>query len=82
MYNIYGNDEKLNVAAMYLDKTTCDRFLWWYSVMKGSRLMRDWDTFKKKIFKRCQDMKEVKIYSKLTRLKQGTVDEYFSIYWS
>ena len=25
MYNIYGDDEKLNVAAMYMDKTvvTC-----------------------------------------------------------
>ena len=49
MYNIYGDDDKLNVAAMYVDKTTCDWFLWWDSTMKGGRLVRDWGTFKKKI---------------------------------
>ena len=24
MYNIYGDDDKLNVATMYMDETTCD----------------------------------------------------------
>ena len=79
MYNIYGDDDKLNVATMYMDKTACDWFLWWDSTMKGGRLVREWDMFKKKFFKRFQDMEEVEIYSKLTHLQQeGTVDEYFS----
>ena len=79
MYNIYGDDDKLNVAAMCMDKTACDRFLWWDSAMKGGRLVRDWDTFKKIFFKWFQDMEEVEIYSKLTRLQQeGTMDEYFT----
>ena len=26
MYNIYGDDDKLNVAAMYMDKTSCGWF--------------------------------------------------------
>ena len=47
--------------------------------MEEGRLVRDWDTFKKIFFKWFQDMEEVEIYSKLTRLQQeGTVDEYFS----
>ena len=47
--------------------------------MKGGRLVRDSDTFNKKIFKLFQDMEETKLYNKLTRLQQeGTVDEYFS----
>ena len=47
--------------------------------MKGGRLVRDWDTFKKKFFKRFQDLEEAKIYSKLILLQQeGIVDEYFS----
>ena len=79
MYNINGDDDKLNVAAMYMDKTACDWFLWRDSTMKGGRLVRDWDTFKKIFFKQFQDMEEAEIYSKLTRLQQeGTVDEYFS----
>ena len=79
MYNIYGDNDKLNVAAMYMDKTACDWFLWRDSTMKGGRLVRDWDTFKKIFFKQFQDMEEAEIYSKLTRLQQeGTVDEYFS----
>ena len=79
MYNIYDDDDKLNIASMYMDKTACDWFLWWDSTMKGGRLVRDWDTFKKYFFKRFQDMEEAEIYSKLTCLQQeGTVDEYFS----
>ena len=79
MYNIYGDDNKLNVAAMYMDKTTCDWFFSWDWAMKGGRLVRDWDTFKKNFFKWFQDMEEVKIYNKLTHLQQeGNVDEYFS----
>ena len=70
MYNIYGDDDKLNVAAMYMDKTACDWFLWWDSSMKGGGLVKDSDTFKKKLFKRFQDMEEAKIYSKLTCLQQ------------
>ena len=68
IHNIYGDDNKLNVATMYMDKTACDWFLWWDLTMKGGRLVRNWDTFKKKIFKRFQDMEEVEIYSKFTRL--------------
>ena len=46
--------------------------------MKGGRLVRDWDTFKKIFFKQFQDMEEAEIYSNITRLQQeGTVDEYF-----
>ena len=79
MYNKYDDDDKLNVAAMYVDKTTCDWFLWWDSTMKGGWLVRDWETFKKKLFKRFQYMEEVKIYIKITRLQQeATMDEYFS----
>ena len=79
MYYIYGGDDKLNVVAMYMDKTACDWFLWWDSTMKGGRLVRDWDTFKKNFFKWFQDMEEAEIYNNLTRLQQeGTVDEYFS----
>ena len=79
MYSIYGDDDKLNAATIYMDKTACDWFLWWDSTRKGGRLVRDWDTFKKKFFKCFQDMEEVEIYNKLTRLQQeGTVDEYFS----
>ena len=70
MYNIYGDDNKLNVAAMYMEKTACDWFLWWDSAIKGGGLIRDWDTFKKNIFKRFQDMEEAEIYNKLTRLQQ------------
>ena len=51
MYNIYGDDDKLNVATMYMDETTCDWFLWWDSTMEEGRLVRDWDTFKKIFFK-------------------------------
>ena len=79
MYNIYGDDDKLNVAAMYMDKTACDRFLWRDSVMKGGRLVRDSDTFKKKFLKQFQDMEAAKFYTKFTHLQQeGTMDEYFS----
>ena len=41
MYSIYGDDDKLNAATIYMDKTTCDWFLWWDSTMKGGRLVRD-----------------------------------------
>ena len=41
MYNIYGDDDKLNVATMYMDKTACDWLLWWDSAMKGGILVRD-----------------------------------------
>ena len=41
MYNTYGDDDKLNVAAMYMDKTACDQFLWWDSSMKGGIPVRD-----------------------------------------
>ena len=79
MCNIYGDEDKLNVVAMYMDKTTCDWFLWWNSAIKGGRLLRYWETFKKNLFKRFQDMEEDKIYNKLTHLQQeGTMDEYFS----
>ena len=79
MYNIDGDGNKLNVATMYMDKITCDWFLWWDSAMKEGRLVRDWDTFKKKFFKQFQDMEEAEIYKKLTRLQQERiVDEYFS----
>ena len=79
MYNIYGDDDKLNVATLYMNKTACDWFLWWDSTMKEGKLVKDWDTFKKNFFKRFQDMEEAKIYSKLTRLQQEEiVDECFS----
>ena len=79
MYNIYGDGDILNIAAMSMDKTTCDWILWWDLTMNGGRLATDWDTFKKKFFKRFQDMEEARIYNKLTRLQQeGVVDEYFS----
>ena len=42
MYNIYGDENKLNVATTYMDKTACDWFLWWGSSMKGGILVRDW----------------------------------------
>ena len=78
MYYIYDDDDKLNVATMYMDKTACDWFLWWDSVMKGGILIRDWDTFSKNFFKRFQDMEETEFYNQLTRLQQkGTMDEYF-----
>ena len=70
MYNIYGDDDKLNVAVMYIDKTACDQFLWWDSTIKGGRLVRDQDTFKKKFFKRFQDMEEAEIYNKLSCLQK------------
>ena len=77
--NIYGDDEKLILASMYMDKTACDYFLWWDSTMKGGRLVRDQDTFKKKFFKLFQDMEETELYNKITHLKQeGIVDGYFS----
>ena len=41
MYNIYGDDDKLNVATMYMDKPACDWFLLWDSTMKGGILGRD-----------------------------------------
>ena len=31
MYNKYDDQDKLNVAAMCMDKNVCDRFLWWDS---------------------------------------------------
>ena len=47
--------------------------------MKGGRLVRDWDTFKKSFFKIFQDMEGAKIYSNITRLQRDrTMDEYFS----
>ena len=69
MYNIYGNDDKLNVASMYMDKTSYDWFLWWDLAMKGGRIVKDWDTYKKIFFKRFQDMEEAIIYSNLTHLQ-------------
>ena len=69
MYNIYGDDEKMNVATMNMDKISCDWLLWWASTMKGGRLVRHWDTFKKKFFKQFQDMDEAEIYKKLTPLQ-------------
>ena len=69
MYNIYGNKNKLNVATMYMDKTAFDWFLWWDSTMKGGSLARDCNTFKKKKFKRFEDMEEINIYNKLSRLQ-------------
>ena len=78
MYNIYGDGEKLNVSEIYTDKTACDQFLWQDQAMKGGRLVRDQDTFKKKFFKRFQDMKEAEIYKNFTHLQhEGTMDDYF-----
>ena len=77
MCNIYGDNEKLSVLEMYMDKTTCDWFLWWDSTMKGGSLVRDCNTSKKKKFKQFQDMEEIDLYNKLTRLQQeGTMEEY------
>ena len=39
--NIYSDDDKLNVGAMYKDKNACDWMLWWDSTMKEGRLVRD-----------------------------------------
>ena len=73
MHQIYKEDEKINIAAMYLDKSICDWFLWWD--LNVGRLVRDWVTFKN-FFKQFQDMEEDKIYSKLTCLQQNVpVDE-------
>jgi len=69
MCNIYGDNEKLSVLEMYMDKTTCDWFLWWDSTMKGGSLARDCNTFKKKKFKRFEDMEEINLYNKLSRLQ-------------
>ena len=76
MYNIYGDDDKLNVAAMYVDKTTCDWFLWWDSTMKGGILVRDWDTFKKKFFNKSITASSL-IYNKM-KLWINILE----IYWS
>jgi len=69
MCNIYGDNEKLSVLEMYMDKTTTDWFLWWDSTMKGGSLARDCNTFKKKKFKRFEDMEEINLYNKLSRLQ-------------
>ena len=41
MYNIYCDDDKLNVTAKYMDKTACNWFLLWDSTMKRGILVRD-----------------------------------------
>ena len=77
MYRISDDEDKISIASMYMDKLACDWFMWWDSKCRG--LVRDWDTFKKKFFKRFQDMEENELYTKLTRLQQkGTVEEYFN----
>ena len=73
MYNIYG-DDKLNVAAMYMDKTACDLFLWWDSTMDGGRRVRDWDNFKKislNDFKTWKKPKSTEVHSFTTRMNYG-----------
>jgi hypothetical protein len=78
MHHISDDDDKINIASMYLEKTTCDWFLWWDSKCRGG-LVRDWDTFKKIFFKRFQDIEEDELFTKLTRLQQtGTMDEFFN----
>jgi len=49
MHQIYDQDDNINITAMYLDKSACVWFLWWYS-KSGGGLVREWDTFKKNIF--------------------------------
>ena len=83
MYNIYGDDDKLNVAAMYMDKTACDWFLRWESTMKGGILVRDWDTFKKKFLNDFKTWKKPKsIASSSVYKKKELWMNILAIYWS
>ena len=75
MYNIYGDYDKLNIAAMYMDKTTCDQFLLWDSTIEGGRLVRDQDTFKKN-FKTLKNPKY--IARRIIFQQEGIMDEYFN----
>ena len=78
-----SDDDKLNVAAMYMDKTACDYFLWWDSTMKGGRLVRDWDTFKKYFFKWLKTWKNSKYTtSSLVYNKKELWMDISENYWS
>jgi len=45
MYRINDDDDKINIASMYMEKIACDWFMWWDSKCRGG-LVRDWETFK------------------------------------